>query len=231
MFTVNLIPMRRREQRKLRARRNAWIIAACGYVIILGAGYGVWHAVWGAGDRDLSRQLTLVNGDTDEASKALARLRAELSDAKLALQVNETIASQPDWSVLLALLAKLRGDEIVLNHCAMVSSVEKMAAADKPVEKPPAKPQTESVPVLPALGLEVPNHIVVSVRGYGRSQAAVQQFVLRLEQCGLFDTVAMLGTTREGFASVDAVAFRLECSLRTRPAGLTATATTGGGGQ
>ena len=58
---------------------------------------------------------------------------------------------------------------------------------------------------------------LLGLRGYGRSQAAVAKFVLRLEQTGLFQEVKTLKRTREAFLDAEAVAFRLECLLLNRP--------------
>jgi hypothetical protein len=50
----------------------------------------------------------------------------------------------------------------------------------------------------------------------GRSQAAVSQFVLRLEQLGLFDRVTLLDTRREPFGADSAVGFRAVCIMHVR---------------
>jgi hypothetical protein len=42
----------------------------------------------------------------------------------------------------------------------------------------------------------------------------VSQFVLRLEQTGLFESVELVKTNREPFLATDAVAFKLDCQLK-----------------
>jgi hypothetical protein len=54
---------------------------------------------------------------------------------------------------------------------------------------------------------------LLTITGYGRSQAAVSHFVLRLEEAQLFDQVTLIKTSREPFAASDAYAFQIECSL------------------
>jgi hypothetical protein len=190
MIHVNLIPMRRRHQRLQRARRRAWIAVASVYALALALGYGSWRGLWNEDDRDLTRQLTLARGDIDEADKSIAHVRSTFNIVSGELRANETITGQPDWSVLLALIAKLRGDEVVLDHCGLDATnwdagTPKGAAA-----------------------------VVLRLQGHGRTQAAVSQFVLGLEQTGLFEAVSILKTNREAFGGTDAIAFKLECRLR-----------------
>ena len=55
--------------------------------------------------------------------------------------------------------------------------------------------------------------------GLGRTQSSVAQFVVRLEQTGLFDEVKMITATREPFLSNEAVGFKLECRMSEGRAG------------
>ena len=57
---------------------------------------------------------------------------------------------------------------------------------------------------------------MLRLAGVGRSQAAVSQFVLRLEQLGLFDRVTLLDTRREPFGADSAVGFRAVCIMHVR---------------
>ena len=98
MISVNLIPMRRRQQRRLRARRKAWAMIAVVYTVLLGGGYLAWRGMWGGDDRDLSRQLTLVQGEIDDAAKTIHHLSLTLNEARLVLAANQSVSGQPDWS-------------------------------------------------------------------------------------------------------------------------------------
>ena len=60
--------------------------------------------------------------------------------------------------------------------------------------------------------------MVLGLSGLGLSQAAVSQFVLKLERTGLFARVALIDTSRAALDRTDAIAFRIECSLD-EPAG------------
>ena len=58
---------------------------------------------------------------------------------------------------------------------------------------------------------------LIRLVGYARSQAAVSQFVLRLEAAGLFDRVTVMRTAREPFLDDQAIAFHLQCLLGSDP--------------
>src|SRR5260370_38207947 len=63
----------------------------------------------------------------------------------------------------------------------------------------------------------MPARAIVRIQGYGRSQAVVAQFILRLEQTGLFDDVVLVKTNREPFLDDHAMSFQVECQLRATP--------------
>ena len=195
MNSVNLIPIRHRQQRVLRARRKGWIRVVTIYAIVLFAGYGTWRTLWGHDGRDLTRQLSLAHGDLDDQNKSIVRLRGSLNQTQLVLHANEAVSGQPDWSMLLVLIARLRGDEVVLNHCGL-------DAVQAPAQ------------IVPAGGAETIATPLLKLQGYGKTQTAVSQFALRLEQTGLFESVALLKTNRENFLTGEAIAFRVECRLK-----------------
>lgn len=201
MISVNLIPMRHRQQRLLRARRKRWVVAASIYAILLAVAYGGWRIAWGGDDLDMSHQLTLLRSDLADGAKSISRIRAALHEAKLTRQANQAVTGQPDWSLLLALIARMRGDEVVLNRCALDISSKTLGL--------PAI----SLPAL-AESADAAAPAVLRLQGYGRTQASVAQFALGLERTGLFETVSLLKTNREMFLNGEAVAFRMECQLK-----------------
>jgi hypothetical protein len=193
MKSLNLIPMWRRQQRWLRARRKVWVIAGCIYAALLTVGYTGWRCAWSEDGRDVSGPLALARHDVDGMSHSIADLRAEMGNVRKALQVNGALIGQPDFSILLALLGQMRGEDVILNRC-------EFDAATK---------GTTSLPGDPA----APPRF--NACGYAKSQAAVTQFALRLERAGPFQSVSVLKSNREPFLSGEAVAFRIECVLKT----------------
>jgi hypothetical protein len=195
MRSVNFIPMRRREQRKVRARRRGWTIAAAVYAAALGVGCLGWRAVWSTDSLDVSHELAIAKSEYDDATRATGQLRAALVETRQRLTVTRTVAAQPDWSLLMALVANVRGDDVILNHFA--------------VEVPP-----DGSEVAPVGKGEAVKPMLLHLGGYGRTQTAVSQFVLRLEHSDLFDSVQMVKTNREPFLATEAVAFKLDCQLK-----------------
>lgn len=193
MISVNLIPKWRRQQRKLRARRRAWVIAGCVYAALLAIGYTAWRFAWSGDARDVGGQLAIARHDVDEMAHNAAAQRGSLAETRRALAVKDALLGQGDFSLLLALAGRLRGDEIVLNRCGL-------DAATRGPESLPGDP------------IAPPKF---AIQGFGRSQAAVSQFALRLERSGPFQSVSILKSNREPFLTGEAVAFRLECLLRT----------------
>jgi hypothetical protein len=119
-----------------------------------------------------------------------------MNDAQARLDTIRVINEQPDWSVLLRLIAKASTDQIVLTGCRLDLQADANRTNARPATTQP----------------NAANH-VLSITGFGRTQAAVSHFVLRLEEAKLFDRVSLIKTSREAFSSGEAVAFRIECSL------------------
>lgn len=196
MKSVNLIPALRRDAKRRRAH-VAVAAAACGaYAAVLACGLGAAHLVWAA-DRGaaegVARRLDTTHDDIRRLTGRAAELRAELTRARATLEANRTIAEQPDWSVLMALLAGTTGDDVVLRSVS--------------VAPPPATSNTAT----PA-GKES-DEVVLELAGVGQTQLAVSRHVLRLEQTGLFAKVTLLETGREAFLNAPAIGFRLRCSF------------------
>ncbi|HWE93454.1 MAG TPA: hypothetical protein VG269_05715 [Tepidisphaeraceae bacterium] len=217
MRSVNLIPAPRRDAKRLR-RHMRWCMAACGAcataVIVAAVGCRV---IWGGGEPGLDRQLTIAEEEVRRADASFAAARTELAAANAAAAADRQIAGQPDWSLLLALVADRAGKEVVLKSLA-VGPRPGPAIEVKPIPVP-------GKGASPAVAAP-PRGLVLTASGLGKSQPAVTQFVLRLERTGLFARVRLLDTSRESFLADEATAFRLECSLD-EPAATKAVATTG----
>ena len=194
MHGVNLIPAPRRHA-KQRLARIRWVAAACAvYCVLLLGGYGFAYVAWGADVDAVQGDLQTVNGAIKKDERALTSVRAELKTVESTLAANRAVGSQPDWSVLLALLAKRTGENVVLNSCEL----DRAASED---EKP-----DHTVPAAQA-------SYRLAISGIAKSQMNVSQFVLRLEKTQLFDQVTLLDTTRQSVADRQVVAFNLDCLL------------------
>lgn len=201
---INLVPEHRRRFRR-RQRMLRWCVGGCSaYALLLVGGCVLLAVLWkphgGATDADVERVLS----EGEATKRQIDLLNHQLAAARNTLRVTRQIADQPDWSLLLALLGKAVGEQVVLNGCEVGPAAELPDAA-----------QTVSAgaarPVAPAY--------VVRLRGLARGHPEMSQFVLRLEQLGLFGQVMLVDTGREPIEIGEAVSFRIECSLGGRGKG------------
>jgi Tfp pilus assembly protein PilN len=198
MKSINLIPAARREAKRRRRQRNACIVACCAYGVLLAAAVGVAHFVLAGEDGEsLAARLAKTEGQIDHAQQQAAATRAELAAQKATLEADRTVAEQPDWSILLALLARTTGEDVVLRSVVVAP----------PASAPSAAPTAKGKPTAAA------PQVVLELSGVGQSQLAVSQHVLRLEQTGLFSKVTLLDTSREAYVNSNVIAFRLQCQF------------------
>jgi Tfp pilus assembly protein PilN len=186
---VNLVPADRREAR----RRQRWVHVWIGACAVYAAAWVVAHVAiqltMVSDDRVLRGEIEQVRAVVQERDTAVAALELDRQQAVAQLHANLAVGKQPDWSILLALLASTLEDEIVLSSVRLVSG----AAGEGEASGSGAT--------------------TFDFAGLGESQAAVSRFVLRLEEISLFRSVKLLDTRREPFLAGHAIAFRVECVL------------------
>jgi Tfp pilus assembly protein PilN len=221
---VNLIPLHRRRAKARRARTRAWFAIGGTYAVVLTIA-AVALTFASSSTCVPAKDLRKAESEIERSNQQLTAVRTVLAEAQQTLASARAVSDQPDWSMLLVLLAKSTGDDVVLNRCE-ITPVKDDAAPTIPGAPPPAPPVA---PPVQTVGL-TPKAAVsrsagradLRLAGIGRSQAAVAQFVLQLESTDLFEHVSLLQTTRQEYLGGEAVAFELDCPLRGR--------TTSGGG-
>ncbi|HTL31336.1 MAG TPA: hypothetical protein VL282_19035, partial [Tepidisphaeraceae bacterium] len=191
---INLIPAHRRDARARSRRLRAWIIGGGSYAVLLVFACLASYGIWGGDQLAMAAQTERTARQLEETQRVNAKLQPELAEAQGKLNMIKVVAEQPDWSVLLRLLAKSCSDQIALSSCKLDEPGGDPSARAR-AAKPPS-PQSDHAP-----------HLLV-VAGFGRSQAEVSRFVLRLEEAKLFDQVSLIKTSREPFGTGEAVAFR-----------------------
>ena len=227
MNGINLIPAPRLAAKRRSAHLHCCAAAcACWTVLSLGAA-GLAHAIWREEDPQAVERLAKVNEEMRRTDRVIAGLRAELAAAQSTLRANQTIAAQPDWSIMLGLLGQQVGDDIVLKSCRVRPS--SVARAVAPAARRGA-PRT-AAPAADAAQPAEPPPFALDVSGMALDHAAANKFLLRLEQTGLFTKVSLLDTAREPFFDKNAVAFRLECALNQSPPNDPASAASARGGE
>lgn len=188
---MNLIPAPRREKKARRRRVRWWATRLTIYAAALVVAGLVRMSTAGRCSRALADEDKLLTAKLNSARQVLLGLKHELSDTRGKLESIRTVGKQPDWGVMLRLVADKLGDEAVLDHCALRHI--KRASDDE--ESPGGR------------------RIVLDLSGLARSQAAVADFILRLEKTGLFARVKLLKTNRRTFEGERIVTFWLECLL------------------
>jgi Tfp pilus assembly protein PilN len=202
MKNVNLIPAVRRDAKRGRKHHKVCALACCAYALLLGCGVAGTYLAGSSssGGESIGASLGSTNAEIDRLEKQIAAARTELTAANATIEANRTVAEQPDWSILLALLAKTTGEDVVLRSVLVAPPPNSL-----PLAAPTTPGKTAASPPQPEAVLEL--------TGIGQSQLAVSQHVLRLEQSGLFSKVTLLDTGRESFANTNVIAFRLQCQF------------------
>jgi Tfp pilus assembly protein PilN len=193
MKGVNLIPGSRSAARRVRARVRLWIGVCGAYAVLLGAAYAWMFSAWGGRTQNWQARLAQVERETREANQVLSKRRSTLDESEANLRANSIVGDQPDWSMLLGLLARKLRDEVVLEQTVLRVS----DSSGKPGAAGP----------------------VLALTGLGRTHAAVSEFVLRLEQSGVFSKVTQLESRRTALPKGEAVGFRVEATLATGEGG------------
>lgn len=191
MTGVNLIPASRLRARHRAARLRLWAVLVGLYAAALAGAYGWMHVTWGGKRSNWTVALGEAENDIASSTQTLALRRAALADVEASLRANRAVGEQPDWSMLLGLLARHLGQDIVLESLSLRPPDSARNAA-------PGAP-----PVAP----------IVALGGLARTHAAVSRFTLELENTGVFSRVTLQDTRRTTLPRGEAVGFRIEAAL------------------
>ncbi|MHC5113195.1 MAG: hypothetical protein ACYTGP_02050 [Planctomycetota bacterium] len=194
MTRVNLIPRSRRLLTRRRQHLRRWITVSTGYALFIVIALVVAKLVSATDAGAIDQQIARTNATMTADRATVVGLRRQLEEAAALLKAQYAVQGQPDWGILLALLAEATGDEVVLRECRL-----RHAAAG------PNAPGTRGETGIPPTYLEL--------GGLGRSQNTVTQFVLRMDEIPLFSKVKLQDTRREPFGDGHAIAFRVVCML------------------
>jgi len=206
---VNFIPGQRRLIGARRFRVRAWTVAVSAYAVLATIAFVGFATVSTGDDVSVAHRLQLVPAEIEGSRRTVVTLSQEVAEARARLEAARTVIDQPDWSVLLGVLARALGDDVVLTSCRLGAAQTTPAGAG--MTRGSHNNASQSAPAVP-VG-QPPGRYLLSISGVGRSQSAVSQFVLRLERIGLFDYVSVLRTTREAYGDNEAIGFAVEASI------------------
>ncbi|MEX0741797.1 MAG: PilN domain-containing protein [Phycisphaeraceae bacterium] len=195
MEAINLIPTARREARQRRRYAQRWGAGVGVYAVMMVGAWVATQVVFGGPDQAAAQTLETLRNEASDTSDRIRALKPKLAEAQMTLAASRSVGDQPDWSLLLRLLAEELKDPVMLTTLRL-EPMSPTGAAMSNSEGP---------------GYQSRYRLRLS--GLGQDQAAVSAFVLRLEQTGLFEKVTMIDTRREPFRGSTAVGFRMECEL------------------
>ena len=186
---INLIPEPRRLAQERRGRVQAWM-ATTGVMLAVVAAGCAWSllSIVDSGSKE-RQELTELGGRIEQLEGEVKAKQVALSDASARLRATLVVTLEPDWSLLMAMLADELKDDAALESFRLV-------------------------PVESEEGQEVrrPNYLVM-LTGVARTQEGVSSYVLNLEELGLFDQVTLKESSRRKVKDEEVVVFNLQCEL------------------
>jgi len=201
---VNLIPRARRQQTRRRVHQRRWIKASAGYGLFIGIALVVARLVSATDAGAIDQRIASANATITTDRASVVGLRRQLREAATLLKAQYAVQGQPDWGVLLALLAEAAGDDVVLRECRLQHLTGGLGSGANPRGAVSGSRVETGIP---------PTYLELG--GLGRSQGTVTQFVLRMDEIRLFKKVKLQDTRREPFGDGHAIAFRVVCLLDT----------------
>jgi len=202
---TNLLPAVRRAALARRRRIQRWCWLGGIYAVIAGLAALLCLASLAMGGRpELDAALSEAARRVDHLDRQVQRERQALAVLREKLQANQAVVRQPDWSVLLTLIAEPLGPDVVLSR------------GNLRFTEPPPKPTVANpgqAGATEATGPPPPARFHLNLDGHGTSQDAVSRYALDLERIGLFDRVRLIETSRVQFLGREAVGFQIECEM------------------
>lgn len=204
--SVNLVPKQRQQARCKNARMQFWMGSCGGYALLWLIAFFLLRLIGNGGPNALGSDLEKINNRTKEVEGNLAQIRSDLGRSNAELAASRKIGSQPDWSVLLSVLASTLGDSIVLRECQLTTAQSSDSASSNGKKiKFLQEVVSNNKPVADR------GNVQLQISGLGLNQQAVSEYVLRIEQLDLFSLVKLVETRREPFLDSQAIAFSLRC--------------------
>lgn len=190
----NLLPAPIKDQLLQRRRLMLWI-KGVGVLSVLGVVVCVVAGVYlGDLDKPVRKELQSVQSVINQLEASEASAWTRIATVTHELGVAEDIAGQPNWSVLLGVLAA------GLNEGAYLERIETALVLEQDVQiAPPSK--AASGPYR------------VTITGISLMQGDATKYALFLEQCRLFDSVRLVATRPRPDVETDAVGFEIACVI------------------
>lgn len=199
MLTANLLPMARRRASAREDRAILWMFAVAGLAITLAAATAAIRVSSRSSTAAATaRELAGVQSELDRLGTLVSESKSRAQKSESMLAAARAIADHPDWSLLLNLLGKLRGDQVDLARVALGYR----------------KPDANAKP-----GAKLQRGYWVRVTGQAVDQAAVAKFAVRLEESRLFDKVTLTESKKAAGIGDTLVEFQLDAVIEDQTPG------------
>jgi Tfp pilus assembly protein PilN len=195
MMSCNLIPEPRRVERRVRTIRARWGAVVTAYAL-LAAGACVALTAMANPSRAVAatRSIQALDRDHEQIRRELMQLKSQLVATRRHLERSAMIAAHPNFSPLLALLARERRGDVVLESCNLRAGA--IVASSNPIERRPQE-------------------YVLTISGLAREAKGISAYAAALEATPAFDTVTIQEMRGRGDrAGGKGVGFSLRCVLR-----------------
>jgi len=178
-----------------------WSLLCAAYMLAAAGVCGSIAATGGAAlpsiRHDLEREERKSTGLREELSRTAARIGA----TNKRLETCRLVHQHPDWSGLFRLIARERGEEVVLEGCDLRPVAPSGKATDAKADRP-----------------TIAAEYSLALTGLTRSQKSVSGYVLALEKTGLFESVQLVETRSRTEAQQQLVGFTVRCALADKAA-------------
>lgn len=198
----NLLPRGLAEARACRIRRHRWMMALAAYTGALSVVCGSMWMITQPGLASASTELAELTQRNRESSQSIDAFERQFKTINDALEHRQNLSEQPDFSVLLKLIARSVDSSTVLRQLSLRGS-----GSDK-LRATPA----------PSGSDREPRYFVLLIQGTSAGENGVTHFSSKLAAAGLFDRVELRRTGRDLAGPGGGVAFELECFI-SEPAG------------
>ncbi|HEY8749430.1 MAG TPA: PilN domain-containing protein [Tepidisphaeraceae bacterium] len=186
MATMNLIPMERQVRNARINRVRAWSYAGGGLTTALGLLWACCAAAPSQVDAPSAEMFSKAAAEMTKANEEALPRRRELASLQEKVASRQYITEQPDFSLLLALLSQVTGDDVVLNHCELTHALT------------------------PA---EIDRAQLLRIGGMARSQPSVAAFMLALEGTGIFKNVTLVRSNEQPLMNAQVAGFQIQCTI------------------
>jgi hypothetical protein len=207
---INLIPAHRLITRRRAARVRVWLCIAPVCVSALAGSYAWLWGTWETRTSDIKERMSALDAKIAATEHETAGLKAATREAQAALQAARAVADQPDWGLVLSMIASRLDEDVVLSAC-------QLEPADAPLAPGATPGATAAKGSVSAAGSGRPTHYRLVLAGLAKTQDAASRLAVELTEGHLFDAVTPQEARRSTFLGEPVVAFRIECSVADAP--------------